>query len=93
MPDRNECVKCGVELPFYLGFGEDLCPRCLSRLALRGRRVELEEGENMEPDRKLCKFCGVELPFYLGPDDLCPRCKGEVRDGIITPPHCKEGIV
>lgn len=39
----------------------------------------------MEPDRKLCIICGVELPFYLGPDDLCPRCKGEVRDGIITP--------
>ena len=28
--------------------------------------------------------CGVELPFYLVPDDLCPRCKGEVRDGIIS---------
>jgi len=42
-PDRKLCKFCGVELPFYLGFGEDLCPRCLSRLALRGRRVEMEE--------------------------------------------------
>ncbi len=49
--------------------------------------MEIEGGENknMEPDRKLCKFCGVELPFYLGfGEDLCPRCKGEVRDGIIS---------
>jgi len=30
------------------------------------------------PDRNECVKCGVELPFYLGPDDLCPRCKGEV---------------
>jgi len=37
MPDRNECVKCGVELPFYLGFGEDLCPRC------KGEVREMEE--------------------------------------------------
>ena len=45
MPDRNECVKCGVELPHYLGFGEDLCPRCLSRLAYGppgGLRGEVE---------------------------------------------------
>ena len=46
MPDRKECVKCGVELPFYLG-PDDLCPSCrmMEEACVQRDRAEAAEAE------------------------------------------------